>query len=140
MTSIDSFIEFAITADKKLASCCKDLDGSFIHSYPEACCELVSVHLGLALENAYPGKEVQIVRAYHRNSDGWHYWVEMEGLVFDLTAHQFEQYREPLVCAKPSPLEVCFPDIQRISTSDAADCANFEMNPQIECILTVSLS
>lgn len=137
MISIDSFAGFAIAADKKLAACCKDIDSPFVHSYPKSCCELISVHLGLVLENANPGKEVHIVRAYCRSSNEWHYWVEMVGLVFDLTAHQFDQYREPLVCGKPNPLEIRFPDIERISTSDARRDAQFETNPQIECILSV---
>ena len=140
MTSIDSFIGFAITADKKLAACRRDIGGPFVHSYPRSCCELISVHLGLILESANPGKMVEIVQAYNRGSNKWHYWVEMESLVFDLTAHQFEQFRGPLVCTKPNPLEMRFPDIERISVSDARLNALFPMNPQIECILAVFTS
>jgi hypothetical protein len=140
VTSIDSFIGFAIAAGKKFGACRKDLGSPFLHSYPRNCCEFVSVHLGLVLENANPGKDVQIVRAYNRGTDEWHYWVEMESLVFDLTAHQFEAYRGPIVCAKPNPLEIRFPDIERISTSKARLSAKFETNPQIERILAVFTS
>ncbi|MFY0619125.1 hypothetical protein [Shimia sp.] len=137
MTYIASLKEIAIAADRKLAAPRMDLDSPFAHSYPRGCCELVAVHLASVLENENPDKEVQIVRAYNRSSDDWHYWVEMGNIVLDLTAHQFEQYQEPLICAKPSPLEVCFPDIERISTSDAVCAAQFEINPQLECILAV---
>ncbi|WP_298916767.1 hypothetical protein [uncultured Roseobacter sp.] len=137
MTYIASLTEIAIAADRKFAALRKDLDSPFVHSYPRGCCELVAVHLGSVLENENPHKEVQIVRAYNRNSNDWHYWVEMGNMVLDLTAHQFEQYREPLICAKPSPLEVRFPDIERISASDAVCVAQFEINPQIETIFAV---
>ena len=140
MTSIDSFSGFATAADKRLASCRKDLESPFVHSYPRGSCELISVHLSLVLENANPGKEVQIVRAYHRSSGKWHYWVEMETLAIDLTAHQFKMYRGPLVCAKPNPLEIYFPETERISTTRAKLDANFEINPQIECILAAFTS
>jgi hypothetical protein len=140
VTSIDSFYEIAIAADKELATCSKDLTSSFFHRYPTDCCDLISVHLGLVLEEAYPESGVQIVRAYERNSNNWHYWVEIESLVIDLTAYQFEPHQGPLVCAKPNPLEISFPDIERISTTAATLEAKFEINPQIKRILDIFTS
>ncbi|AEI93861.1 hypothetical protein [Roseobacter litoralis] len=137
MEDISLLTEKAITANRKLVAHRKDLESPFIHGYSEGCCELIAVHLGSVLQAANPDKEVQVVRAYNRQFGDWHYWVEMENLVLDLTAHQFEQYQRPLVCAKPNLLEDRFPDIERISTSDAVRNANFEMNPQIEDILAV---
>ncbi|MEM5477139.1 hypothetical protein [Pacificibacter sp. AS14] len=135
MLNIKAVTEIALAAGRALSANCKDINSPFIHGYPWNCCELVAVHLGSVLRNANPHKEVQIVRAYNSSTDGLHYWVEMDNLVLDLTAHQFDEFWEPLVCKKPSPLENRFPDIERISSSDAACDARFEINPQIECIL-----
>jgi hypothetical protein len=37
-----------------------------------------------------------------------HFWVEVDDFVLDPSAHQFPEYSEPLICAKPSPLEGTF--------------------------------
>lgn len=136
VTSIDAFTKFAIAADQTFTACRNELDSRLVHSYPKNCCELISVHLGLALETVNPGSNVEVVRAYNHNANKWHYWVEMDGVVFDLTAHQFDEYRQPLVCAKPSPFESRFPDIERISSSDAERAGPFTVNPKFMCIFS----
>lgn len=103
MTSFGFYEESAIAAVKGLEACCGKIEAPFIHGFPQSCCELISVHLGLMLEKANPHQKVQVVKAYNRSSDEWHFWVEVDSLVLDLTAHQFGQHSEPLVCAKPSP-------------------------------------
>ena len=136
MTSIYAFTQFAISVGQKLTSCRNNLDAPFVRSYPENCCELVSIHLGLTLQAANSESEVEIVRAYNRDNDEWHYWVEMNNLVFDLTAHQFEGYKKPLVCAEPSPFEIRFPDMERISIGEAEIKAQFGVNSKIMHILS----
>lgn len=136
MTSIHAFTNFAITADQTLTSLRNEKHIPFVHNYPKNCCELISVHLGLVLEAANPEKNVKVVRAYSHKTDEWHYWVEMDGLVFDFTAHQFEEHKQPLVIAKPSPFEILFSDLERISTSDAEREAPFTVNPKLKKIFS----
>lgn len=140
MTSIVIFAESAITAVKNIEACCRYIKSPFAHSFPENCCELISVHLGLLLSKANPHHKVQVVKAYNRSSDEWHFWVEVENIVVDLTAHQFEQYSSPLVCAKPSPLENAFPITERIPPREAKRAASFDINNEIETALAVFMS
>lgn len=140
MNSIAFFSDAAIAVDKKFIECRGSLNSPFVHSYPCNCCELISVHLGLILQESYPNAEVQVAIAYNRGLDKQHYWVEMEALVIDLTAHQFGSYSAPLICAKSSPLELCFPDVERLLPSEAEAAAEFDRNLQIMDILKAFMS
>lgn len=131
ISSIRAFCHFAIAADRALRSCCDKLSSPYFHSYPVNCCELVPVHLGLTLRANNPESDIKIVCAYSHSKNKWHYWVEMDNLVFNLNAHQLEQCNEPLVCAKPSPFESIFPDIERFFMIDAARDAKFKVNSKI---------
>ena len=86
----------------------------FVHSFPERSCELVSAFLAVAVGTKYTGSSVEVAMAYSRPRNEWHFWVEVDNLVLDATAHQFSEYRHVLVCARPSPLELLFPDIERL--------------------------
>lgn len=132
-----AFEDDAAAAVERLEACCGNISAPFIYKFPESCCELISVHLGLTLKKANPHQKVQVVKAYNRSSNKWHFWVEVDNLVLDLTAHQFGQYSGPLVCPKPSPLESSFPDIERISPREAKCAATFDINHEIEGILAV---
>jgi hypothetical protein len=134
------FEDSAIAAVKRLEASCGNINAPFIHCFPKSCCELISVHLGLTLKKTNPHQKVKVVKAYNRSSDEWHFWVEVDKLVLDLTAHQFGQHSDPLVCAKPSPLENFFPDIERISPREAKCAASFDINHDIETILAVFTS
>ena len=137
MFPLGSFEDYAAAAVERLEACCGSIRAPFIHSFPQNCCELISVHLGITLEKKKYHDKVQVVKAYNSHSDESHFWLEVDNLVLDLTAHQFGQYSGPLVCPKPSPLEIFFPDIERISPKEAKDAANFDINYQIEDILAV---
>ncbi len=113
------------------------IDAPFLHSYPCGCCEFISTHLGLVLDSRF---DVQIARAYDRQGNNWHFWVELEGLVLDLTAHQFEQYDAPLICLIPSPMEGYFPDVERILPRNAETAAEFSMSPKLMALLDVFAS
>lgn len=137
MTSMGILEKSAIAAVKKLEARSGNIEAPFIHSFPKSCCELISVHLGLMLKKANPHQEVHVVKAYNSSSSQWHFWVELDSLVLDLTAHQFGQHSGPLVCAKPNPLELSFPDVERISPEEAKCAAIFDINHEIETILAV---
>jgi hypothetical protein len=52
VTSSGILAESAIAAVKKLDACCRDIKAPFVHRFPQSCCELISVHLGLILKKA----------------------------------------------------------------------------------------
>lgn len=89
----------------------------YLWSFPTNCCEVTAAFLGLAFEQTLPGRHVWVAKAYNRNTNNWHFWVEVEDFVVDITAHQFPAYSEILVCPRPSPLESDFPDVERVRSA-----------------------
>lgn len=85
-----------------------------LHSFPMGSCELVTAFLAVALAAKYADAPVEVAMAYDRPRNDWHFWLEVNGVVVDATAHQFSEYQHPLVCLRPSQLEHRFFDIERI--------------------------
>ena len=93
----------------------------YVHSFPKSSCELVSAFLAVAIEDKYNGSLVRVAKAYCRANNEWHFWIEVGDLVLDATAHQFTAYQHPLVCPRPNPLEVRYPDIERLTPKAALE-------------------
>lgn len=91
----------------------------FVHSFPRNSCDVVSAFLAAALQKKYVQSTVVVVRAYERASNEWHFWVDVDGFVVDVTAHQFPGHEHPLVCVGPSPLVARFPDIEHLQPEAA---------------------
>jgi len=87
----------------------------FVHSYPKGSCEIVSALLAVALQQKYQEAMVQVAMGYNHQLNKWHFWVEVGETVVDATAHQFPEYRGPLVTPRPSALEREYPDVERIT-------------------------
>lgn len=62
----------------------------FFSSFPENSCQGASVYLSLFFTWLAPESVVRVVKGSHRKLDHHHYWVELDGKVFDLTNDQFE--------------------------------------------------
>ena len=75
----------------------------FSHSYPRNCCESVSVLFYHLAAVKYPSAKVRIVRGINARDEN-HFWLEVDGLIFDLTSHQFETIQAPIIGAKTNPL------------------------------------
>lgn len=58
--------------------------------FPKNCCEGTSCLLAFALEEGFGLADVVVVEGRHPPTDERHYWVETGGLVYDLTADQFD--------------------------------------------------
>lgn len=135
MNLIDVLRMRATKIEEKLTEQRQIIDAPFLQKYPLDCCEIVSTHFGLTLQAEFPSSSIRIVRGYNCDKDEWHYWVELESIVLDLTAHQFDQYDEPLVGMTPSPLEDQFPDVERLTPCKAEEAANFPISHQIlDCL------
>lgn len=87
----------------------------FVFFYPKNCCEVASAFVGVALTRFLPQHPIQVAKAYSYAKNEWHFWVEAGDQVIDITAHQFDEYEDIVVCEKPSPLEQAFPDIEYAS-------------------------
>lgn len=93
----------------------------FVHSYPRSSCEVVSALLALTLQRRHKESSIEVAMGYNRTNNEWHFWIEVGNTVVDATAHQFPQFQEPLVTSRPSPLEVNYPDIERLTPAEAIE-------------------
>jgi hypothetical protein len=69
----------------------------FCSSYPKNSCESVSLILTFLMEEKYGLENVRIIKGTDRRHEH-HLWVMVGDLIYDLTAHQFQD-REPVVGA-----------------------------------------
>lgn len=74
---------------------CKSLDLHMVGRFPFNSCETTSLLLGKAISDMYPSKDVIFVEGNCRNGQGRHFWIEVDGLCFDLTADQFKNIKLP---------------------------------------------
>lgn len=68
----------------------------FGYSYPQNCCESVSLILTYLLEEKYQLDNVTIIKGARRDLYEHHFWVLVGDLTYDLTAHQFPGH-EPII-------------------------------------------
>lgn len=92
----------------------------FIHSYPKNSCEIASTLFALALQHKYPMALIEVVEGYNSLKSQWHFWIEIDTVVVDITAHQFHDFETPLICMSPSPFVPEFPKSSCVSPKMAA--------------------
>lgn len=78
--------------------------------FPTRCCEGVSRMLAALTAERYPAAKCRILQGSHTGKNEHHFWVEIDGLVYDLTAHQFPGHR-PILGEPGTPLVVLFPQV-----------------------------
>lgn len=80
----------------------------FFEDFPDNCCEGASCFLAFYFMDKFPEKDVFVIHG--QSSDGYenHYWVEVDGLIYDLTADQFDEVDKPIYSAKSHPLSYWF--------------------------------
>jgi len=90
----------------------------FFESFPDNCCEGASSFLAFYFMDKFPLKDVYVIHG--KSSDGHenHYWVEIDGLIYDLTADQFDEVDEPIYGVKSHPLSAWF----CVTSSQFASC------------------
>jgi hypothetical protein len=93
----------------------------FVHSFPANSCEITSYLLAVVLAEKYGDSVVKLVAGYNRARNEWHFWIELEGVVVDITAAQFPGFFGELVCQRPSPFEKIYTEIERQSPGLACD-------------------
>lgn len=66
----------------------------FGYSYPENCCESVSLILIYLIEEKYGASNVRLIKGTKPKKHELHLWVTVGDWVYDLTAHQFRNQKQ----------------------------------------------
>ena len=93
-------VELAKALRRIFEDCCGDLEIPFFYSFPENSCEGASVFFGHIVKVFFPEAKVDIVKGFRIFSEydtGYHFWVEVNGRVFDLTSDQFDESVEAVI-------------------------------------------
>lgn len=121
------------------------IDLPFFHSFPTNCCESSSIFLGKFLADRYPNSTVLIVRGANSASEQ-HFWVEINGLVFDITADQYTNILAPIYGQETNPLEKTFIKTSKTLAEEAfqqfdlaSDDYKIEMIKKINVLLNETL-
>lgn len=61
----------------------------FIHKFPRDCCEVTTLIFALAISKNKLSSTYVVAKGYDRANNAWHYWLESEGNIIDITADQF---------------------------------------------------
>lgn len=85
----------------------------FFYSFPKNACEGSSCILGLLLMEKYPNLTVEIIHGYSEEPCEHHYWVEVENIIYDITADQFDEIESPIYGVVKHPMGQHFIPIER---------------------------
>jgi hypothetical protein len=66
-----------------------DIELPFIQKFPVGCCEIVTLALALAISKNKISNNYCVGKGYDRTNDLWHFWLEDNGCIIDITADQF---------------------------------------------------
>ena len=78
-------------------------------SFPTNCCQGSSLLFKLLLEEKYGIERAKIIKGRKRRKHEFHYWVELDGNIYDLSGHQFRGVPTPIVGESESKLKKRFP-------------------------------
>lgn len=81
----------------------------FGYSYPQNCCESVSLILIFLIEEKYGLSNVRMIKGTKAKKHEHHLWVTVGDWVYDLTAHQFSNQTQ-IIGALYSPLHFRYKD------------------------------
>ncbi|MCX2497901.1 hypothetical protein OQ486_13930 [Plesiomonas shigelloides] len=95
----------------------------FFTIFPLNCCQGASVVFGMLVKLLPTQHTVTVVKGDTRDRRGAHYWLEVDGLVYDLTLDQFKDtlgsrfdgINAPLYGAAKHPLQMYFLPAERYS-------------------------
>lgn len=81
---------------------------SIFNYFPRGCCEHSSVLFGYYIDLYFPQLGVEIIRGKDIENGGYHFWLEINGKVFDLTIDQFEEADTPVYGLEQHPMSDIF--------------------------------
>lgn len=103
-------------AEQYLMSQRATLDLPFIHNFPFSCCEISSLILGKIINDAFNNKDILLVKGYDRENDEYHFWLEVDSVVVDITSSQFSANHKGFDAREH--VENKFSDTEKILFSD----------------------
>jgi hypothetical protein len=104
----------ARTTRRYLKTNCKNLDLPFVHRFPVSCCEITSLLLGKILTDEFPMKKVVFVKGTNTSKYEMHFWIEVDDLVLDITADQFENIDSFVIGVLPEIIINRFDEVEKI--------------------------
>jgi hypothetical protein len=90
--------------------------GSF--EFPKNSCEGASRVFAHIVNTLYPSCEIHLVEGCDHPSDDRHYWVLVDGLVYDLTCDQFEGFSTIILGNSSNPLSKKFSPLETFEEAD----------------------
>lgn len=94
------------------------IDFPYFSGFPKNACEGASLFLGATLKEKYPESHIEYIKGYDENG-AIHFWLEVNAMVFDITADQFPEIEPPLFGVDHQPLASICRDIEKQEISDA---------------------
>ncbi|MGZ5600882.1 MAG: hypothetical protein ACXWFX_09830, partial [Methylobacter sp.] len=95
---MENIVEFAKIIRSNYEKQREELGIPFFQEFPENCCEGASFFFGHIAQDMFPNETIEIVKGYrfYDKRDEYHYWVEINDVIFDLTADQFNNVDSPI--------------------------------------------
>lgn len=112
---MENIVEFAKIIRSIYEEQREELGIPFFQEFPENCCEGASFFFGHIAQDMFPNETIEIVKGcrFHDNRDEYHYWVEINGGIFDLTADQFNNVGTPIFGEKTESSHLGFRELER---------------------------
>jgi len=95
-----------------------NIDLPYFTGFPTNACEGASLFLGAILKEKFATSHIEYLKGYDENG-AIHFWLEVDDLVFDITADQFPEIESPLFGATHQSLADIYSDIERQEITDA---------------------
>jgi hypothetical protein len=80
----------------------------FFYSFPKNSCESASIFLALILKTQFHTKAIEIVHGKNIEERENHFWVTVDGYIYDLTVDQFDGISSPIYCEESHPMDNYF--------------------------------
>lgn len=95
-----------------------ELNLPFLHSFPQNSCQIASYLFAKITQDKYPASNIRIIEgADYKNAES-HYWVLVDGYVYDLTGDQFDGIDGPIIGANENILAERFSIVKRSRLQD----------------------
>lgn len=105
--------------------------------FPTGACEGASLFLGNMLKELFPDSKITYIKGYS-HSGSIHFWLDVDGLIFDITADQFSEVDSPIYASSIQPLETDFNDLEK-QTIEEAFLKSDITNPTYKNLLMIEL-
>lgn len=108
----------------------------FFYDFPQNCCEGASCFLALILVDKFPDKRILVIHGSDKDRVENHFWIDVDGLIFDLTIDQFNSFTSPVYGELEHPLKERFPITESYFVPDffqhyVKDCLELERSNMI---------